>query len=106
MILKSEQKLEQMVDIMADLQQYIPTVTTTEEYMTIESDKPISVILDDFHHILFGKKCSFLVQLYIRTCICMSYSLSATKDGLLRTDKIICTCTCIVGPYIHVLHEA
>ena len=48
-----------MVEITADLQQYVPTVTTMGEYMIIERG-PITVILDDFHHILFGKKCSYL----------------------------------------------
>ena len=57
------------------------------------------MILDDFHHILFGKKCSYHVQLYIRTCtynVCCIHCLQL--DGLLWTDM------CIVGPFIRVLH--
>lgn len=54
-LLKSEQKLEDMVDIMGDLQQYVPTVTTTTEYNLSGSDDPITVTVDDFHPIFLGK---------------------------------------------------
>ena len=54
MILHSEQKLEEMVDIMHDLQQYVPTVTTTEEYNLCGSDSGVTVTVDDFHSTLFG----------------------------------------------------
>ena len=41
--LKSEQKLEEMVQIMEDLQQYVPTNTTTSEYHVCGSDSPITL---------------------------------------------------------------
>ena len=54
MILKSEQKLEEMVQIMEDVHQYVPIHTTTKEYSIYSADEPITVTLDDFHHVLFG----------------------------------------------------
>ncbi len=55
MILKSEQKLEEMVQIMDHLQQYVPTLTSTKDYLLSGSDIPVSVTLDEFHHTLIGK---------------------------------------------------
>ena len=39
---------------MEDVQQYVPTRTTREEYCTLGDDEPIKVTVDMFHHILFG----------------------------------------------------
>ena len=55
MILKSEQKLEDMVDIMSDLQEYVPVCTTDHSYDLPGRDDPVSVKLDNFHYILFGR---------------------------------------------------
>ena len=57
-ILKSEQKLDDMVQIMEELQQYVPLVTTTYDYNVVGRANPVSVKLDDFHYVLFGK-CLF-----------------------------------------------
>lgn len=54
-ILKSEVKLEEMVDVVADLQQYVPVVTTDVEYNIPGREKPVSAKLDNFHYILFGQ---------------------------------------------------
>ena len=55
-----------MVEIMEDLHQYIPTNTTTSEYQTCGSDSPMTVTLDDFHYILFGKKISMFYYNYTK----------------------------------------
>lgn len=47
--------MEEMVEIMEDLQQYVPTDTTTSDFHTAGSDDPITLTLDDFHYTLFGK---------------------------------------------------
>ena len=56
LLLKSEQKLEDMVDIMLDLQEYVPVSTTSHNYQLPGREERVSVKLDDFHYILFGKK--------------------------------------------------
>lgn len=53
-ILKSEQKLEEMIEIMEDIQQYVPLVTTEHNYRLQGVDDPVTVKLDDFHNVLFG----------------------------------------------------
>ena len=53
-ITKSEQKLEDMVEIVTKLQQYVPTITKTEEVLVAATEEPVTVTWDNFHHILFG----------------------------------------------------
>ena len=43
-----------MVEIMGELQQYVPLITTTHEYNVAGRENPVSVMLDDFHYVLFG----------------------------------------------------
>ena len=57
--LKSEQKLEDMVDILASLHKYIPMVTTTKTVTLPEETSEITC--DDFFHIPLGGY----------TCTCM-----------------------------------
>lgn len=52
-ILKNEQKLEDMVEIMDHLQEYVPMTTTTEETEIAGSTVP--VVKDSFHCTLIGK---------------------------------------------------
>ena len=54
-ILKSEQKMEGMVEIMEHLQQYVPLKTTEHSYELPDVDGPVTVKLDDFHYVLFGR---------------------------------------------------
>lgn len=54
MILKTEQKLEDMVDIMVSLQEYVPVSTTNHSYELPGRDDPVCVKLDNFHYILFA----------------------------------------------------
>ena len=52
------------MDIMDDLQKYVPTLTTNDKYNVSGSDEPVNFTLDDFHYILFGKCCaSFIAAL-------------------------------------------
>ena len=67
-ILKSEVKLEEMVDVVTNLQQYVPVVTTDVEYNVPGREKPICVKLDNFHYILFG-------QLIITSCMLLVHSI-------------------------------
>lgn len=55
MILKNEQRLEDMVDIMCNLQKYVPTITSTEKVSEPENDSHVTVTIDNFHYTLFGK---------------------------------------------------
>ena len=52
--MKSEQKLEDMVDIMDHMQQYVPTISSTEQVSVPESDIPVSVTMA-ITHSLHGK---------------------------------------------------
>ncbi len=64
--LKSEQKLEDMVDILASLHKYIPTVTTTKTVTLPEETSEI--IWDDFFQILLGGyTCTCMRALYVCT---------------------------------------
>ena len=49
--IKSEQKLEGMVDIMKELQKYVPVVTSECTYELPGMDEPVSVKLDNFHNV-------------------------------------------------------
>lgn len=55
-ILKSETKTEEMVDICDELHAYVPT--TSKEHMIKftdgDKDHEIKVMEDHFHHLLFG----------------------------------------------------
>ena len=75
-ILQSEQKLEEMVDIIDDVHQYVPTHTTTGEYCTLGDDETITVTLDNFHHILFGE------QHYIFRCIYLVKRMNTGDDQM------------------------
>ena len=50
--LKSEQKLEDMVDILVSLHKYIPTVTTTK--MVTPPEETSEITCDDFFQIPLG----------------------------------------------------
>ena len=43
------------MEIVEDLQKYVPTDTTTTECQTHPDDSPVTVTLDTFHYTLFGK---------------------------------------------------
>ena len=43
---------------MDDLQKYVSTLTTRNEYCVSGSDEPVEFTLDDFHYILFGQFCA------------------------------------------------
>ena len=43
-----------MVDIMAHLQQYVPTHSTESLINDPETDEEVPVTMDNFHYILFG----------------------------------------------------
>ena len=49
---------------MDDLQMYVPTLTTKNEYCVSGSDETVKFTLDDFHYILYGKYCAVI------TCRC------------------------------------
>ena len=51
--LKSEQKYEDMVDIMASLHKYAPTVTTTQK-VTLSDRESTEVTCDEFFPIILG----------------------------------------------------
>ena len=53
-ILKSEQKNDEMQDILDDLHQYVPTVTTTEK-INPPGYPSVYIPHDHFHHLAFGK---------------------------------------------------
>ncbi len=52
-ILKSENKVDEMIDIMDILHQYVPTKTTTEEFHLM-SGEPFTVDIHRFHHLFLG----------------------------------------------------
>ena len=53
-MLKSESKYEDMVDIMTNLHQYVPTKTSVSKSTVPGSDEEVEIVEDTFHTILFG----------------------------------------------------
>ena len=53
-ILKSEQKHDEMVQILDHLHQYVPTVTTTRT-VDVPGHSPAHIPLDHFHQLAFGE---------------------------------------------------
>lgn len=51
--LKNENKTDEMAEIMEHLQQYVPSMRTTESFMMAGSEE-ITLQVDQFQHILFG----------------------------------------------------
>lgn len=60
-ILKSETKHDEMVDILEHLQQYVPSVTTTEKVSAPGQPEPAEISVDKFHHLTLGKLLEFCV---------------------------------------------
>ena len=52
-ILKNEQKVEDMIAIM-NLHKYCPTLSTTENTEVAGVDEPVELEKDNFHQILLG----------------------------------------------------
>jgi L1 cell adhesion molecule like protein len=52
--LKGEQKNEDMVEILEDLQKYVPTVSMTESVDVPGESTPVQVHVDKFHHLEIG----------------------------------------------------
>ena len=52
-LLKSEIKHEDMVDIMEHYQNYVPTRSSEAEYHDPDSDDIVKLHIDHFHHLLF-----------------------------------------------------
>ena len=61
--LKSEQHLEEMIDILASLHKYVPTVSTTENVLV--DGKADEIVEDKFSKVLLGQYIA--IQLY--TCV-------------------------------------
>lgn len=53
-ILKNEQKHDEMIEILDHLHQYVPTVTTTKN-VDAPGLSPVCIPSDSFHHIAFGR---------------------------------------------------
>ena len=53
-LLKNENKVDEMVDVITHLHDYVPTVTKTGNVMVPGCEQPKSVLLQNFHHILLG----------------------------------------------------
>ena len=53
-ILKNEQKVEDMIAIM-NLHKYCPTLSTTENTEVAGVDEPVELEKDNFHQILLGR---------------------------------------------------
>lgn len=53
-ILKSETSTEDMVSILEDLHSYVPTTSIEHRVVVPGQDDEFSVMVDDFHYILFG----------------------------------------------------
>ena len=54
-ILKNEQKVEDMIAIMLNLHKYYPTLSTTENTEVAGVDEPVELEKDNFHQILLGR---------------------------------------------------
>ena len=55
---KSEQKYEEMLDVLDHLHQYVPTVSTRKTI--IDDDETIEVTCNHFHPILFGEFIAYI----------------------------------------------
>ena len=53
-ILKGEQKYEEMLEVLAHLGQYVPTVSTTENVDIPGMEEPVQITNDAFHKIASG----------------------------------------------------
>lgn len=53
MILKNENKLDEMIDVMESLHKYVPTKKTQHDFQLL-SGEPFSLELHSFHSLLFG----------------------------------------------------
>ena len=56
-ILKNENVLNEMVEILDELHKYVPTKQTTQEFEVVHSEdnvEHLSLKADHFHHILLG----------------------------------------------------
>ena len=56
-ILKNENVLNEMVEILDELHKYVPTKQTTQEFEVVHSEdnvEHLSLKVDHFHHILLG----------------------------------------------------
>ena len=54
-ILKNEQKVEDMIAIMLNLHKYCPTLSTTENTEVAGVDEPVELEKDNIHQILLGR---------------------------------------------------
>ena len=51
-LLRNENKIDEMVDILETLQKYVPMKRTTEQF-SVAGEKDVSVQVDHFLHLLF-----------------------------------------------------
>ncbi len=81
-ILKGEQKNEDMVEILEDLQKYVPTVSTTESVDVPGESTPMQVHVDKFHHLEIGKLSTFRMEEQARgTCKFPAFDAHYTFSG-------------------------
>ena len=63
--MKGEQNLEEMIEVLTHLHQYVPTVS--EEVVEEVGDEPVKMMKDTFFPTLIGKaKCSLQLIVYIK----------------------------------------
>ena len=68
-ILKGEQKYEEMIEVLTHLSKYVPTVTTTET-VPVAGEEPVKVTQDSFHTIALGRNCMlYKVSQYSYVCL-------------------------------------
>ena len=94
MILKNEQKHDEMVEILDHLQQYVPSVTTTEKVHAPGLSEPAEIFVDKFHHLALGRLLVYLTAVdsnsYHSVLFCLTGGDQLTAARTRSSQRIRC----------------
>ena len=65
-VLKGEQKYEEMIEVLTHLNKYVPTVSSMESF-SVQGEEPVEVTKDLFHNIAIGK-CFWTMDIVLLHC--------------------------------------
>lgn len=80
-MLKSEQKYEEMVDVLYHLQQYVPRVASTDEVAVPGLEEPVTIPRHEFYKVGLGKFVENITTLTAITLIQLTIHRRRSDDS-------------------------
>ena len=96
--LKNEIKNQDMIDVLANLQQYVPVKSVEDEIVDSCNGEVVKIVADEFHYVLFGGD-----QLTAERATGAKWSINNENRGYDRLEgySLVLLLHVLVNPFVH-----